>query len=237
MTSALDPTHSVAVTASAGSGKTWLLVSRVLRLLLEGQPAGGILALTFTRKAAAEMRERVNERLRTLAYAPAAEFARELELLGLPDTPPYRERARGLYETLLFDPYPLRAMTLHAFCQDLLTRFALEAEVPPGFNLAENEHGLYRGAWRRLLGELHAQPQSAPAQALRQLIAQGWGERALENLVFGFLGHRADWWAFVEDQDDALAYAEARLRTALGLEEGAAEAPDPLESDAFNARH
>jgi ATP-dependent helicase/nuclease subunit A len=236
MSRALDPARSVAVTASAGSGKTWLLVSRVLRLLLEGQPAGGILALTFTRKAAAEMRERVNERLRTLAYATAAEFGRELELLGLPDAPPYRERARGLYETLLFDPYPLRAMTLHAFCQDLLARFALDAEVAPGFALAENEHGLYRAAWRRLLGELHAHPDSAPALALRGLIARGWGERALENLVFGFLGHRADWWAFVEDRDDALAHAEARLRAALALEDEAADAPDPLDGDAFNAR-
>ena len=75
---ALDPRRSVAVTASAGSGKTWLLVSRVLRLLLEGQPAGGILALTFTRKAAAEMRERVNERLRALAYADTVGAAAEL---------------------------------------------------------------------------------------------------------------------------------------------------------------
>lgn len=231
---ALDPRHSVAVTASAGSGKTWLLVSRVLRLLLEGQPAGGILALTFTRKAAAEMRERVNERLRTLAYADTLSAAAELERLGLPASPQNLQRARSLYHELLFDPYPLRAMTLHAFCQDLLARFALEAGVAPGFALAENEGGLFRRAWRRLLAELHQYPEGTPALALRQLIAMGFGERALEDLVYGFLGHRADWWAYVEGEAEPVDYATTRLRGALGLD-GAA--PDgKLDGDAFNAR-
>ena len=235
---ALDPRHSVAVTASAGSGKTWLLVSRVLRLLLEGQPAGGILALTFTRKAAAEMRERVNERLRTLAYADTVNAAAELERLGLAATPQNLRRARSLYHDLLFDPFPLRAMTLHAFCQDLLARFALEAGVAPGFALAENENGLFRRAWRRLLAELHQYPEGTPALALRQLINMGYGERALEDLAFSFLAHRADWWAYVEGEAEPLVYAEERLRTGLGLD-GAA--PDSgrdggLDGDAFNAR-
>ncbi len=231
---ALDPRRSVAVTASAGSGKTWLLVSRILRLLLEGQPASGILALTFTRKAAAEMRERVNERLRELAYANDIQAAKQLELLGLPASPQYLERARRLYDALLFDPYPLRAMTLHAFCQDLLARFALEAGVSPGFALAENEHGLFRRAWRRLLAELHQQTGSVAAQALRRLIALGYDERALENLVFGFLAHRADWWAYSEGEDEPLEHAAGRLRAALGPDGEAHDAD--LDGDAFNAR-
>lgn len=231
---ALDPRHSVAVTASAGSGKTWLLVSRVLRLLLEGQPAGGILALTFTRKAAAEMRERVNERLRGLAYADTMTAAGELERLGMAATPQNLQRARSLYHTLLFDPYPLRAMTLHAFCQDLLSRFALEAGVAPGFALAENEGGLFRRAWRRLLAELHQYPEGAPALALRQLIAMGYGEQALEDLVYSFLAHRADWWAYVEGEAEPLQYAGSRLQSALGLDGAAPDAG--LDHDAFNAR-
>ena len=50
--SALDPARSVVVEACAGSGKTWLLASRIVRLLLEGTPPGEILAITVTRKAA-----------------------------------------------------------------------------------------------------------------------------------------------------------------------------------------
>lgn len=53
---ALDPRRSVVVEACAGSGKTWLLVSRIVRLLLDGAPPSTILAITFTRKAAQEMR-------------------------------------------------------------------------------------------------------------------------------------------------------------------------------------
>ncbi len=235
---ALDPHHSVAVTASAGSGKTWLLVSRVLRLLLEGQPAGGILALTFTRKAAAEMRERVNERLRALAYADTVNAAAELERLGLAATPQNLQRARSLYHSLLFDPFPLRAMTLHAFCQDLLSRFALEAGVAPGFALAENEGGLFRRAWRRLLAELHQYPEGTPALALRQLIAMGYGEQALEDLLYSFLAHRADWWAYVEGEAEPLAYAATCLQTALGLDGTAPGGGQDgsLDGDAFNAR-
>jgi ATP-dependent helicase/nuclease subunit A len=229
---ALDPQRSVAVNASAGSGKTWLLVSRVLRLLLEGHPPGGVLALTFTRKAAAEMRERLNERLRSLAHADPAEAAAELGRLGLAATPQHLQRARELYQAVLFDPCPPRAMTLHAFCQDLLSRFALEAGVPPGFRLVENDQGLYRRAWRRLLSELRQDEDGAAAQALRRLIALGYGEQALELQVYAFLQHRADWWAYSEDHAEPLAHAAAQLRTALWLDE-AAPGGD-LDGDAFS---
>jgi ATP-dependent helicase/nuclease subunit A len=231
---ALDPGRSVAVGASAGSGKTWLLVSRVLRLLLEGQPPCGILALTFTRKAAAEMRERVNERLRTLAYGDVEQVTAELQQLGLEPAPPLLQRARGLYREILFDPLPLRAMTLHAFCQDLLSRFALEAGVTPGFALAENETSLYRRAWRRLLADLHRRPDSAAAQALRQLIDLGYGEYMLENLVFDFLAHRADWWAYVEDQDDPVDHAVQKLQQCPTLADP--EVVEYIDGEAFSAR-
>ncbi|MBL6749890.1 MAG: UvrD-helicase domain-containing protein [Nevskia sp.] len=233
---ALEPARSAAVIASAGSGKTWLLTSRILRLLLAGHAPGRILALTFTRKAAAEMRQRVNERLRTLAYADELTVARELERIGLAPAADVLQRARALYERLLFDPFPLRAMTLHAFCQDLLARFPLEAGVAPGFTLAQNDFGLQRRAWRRLLVRLHREPQGAAAAALRELIGMGLGEASLEQLVSGFLARRSDWWACVEDQPEPLQFAERRLRQALDLGEAADDTGSPLDTDAFSAR-
>jgi len=65
----LDPAKSAVVEACAGSGKTWLLAARIVRLLLAGAKPGEILAITFTRKAAREIEERVVEGLRRLALA------------------------------------------------------------------------------------------------------------------------------------------------------------------------
>jgi ATP-dependent helicase/nuclease subunit A len=66
----------------------------------------------------------------------------------LPPTAGRLARARGLYRALLFAPFPPRATTLHAFCRELLARFALEAGVPPDFGLYENESELIERAWR-----------------------------------------------------------------------------------------
>ena len=66
---ACDPARSVVVQACAGAGKTWMLVSRMLRALLDGVRPQEILAITFTRKAAGEMRERLNGWLAEYALA------------------------------------------------------------------------------------------------------------------------------------------------------------------------
>ncbi|HUR41297.1 MAG TPA: UvrD-helicase domain-containing protein [Verrucomicrobiae bacterium] len=232
---ALDPARSVSLQASAGSGKTWQLVSRVLRMLLEGAEPGGILALTFTRKAAIEMRLRLNERLRVLADADDAVLDAELALLGLAPTPALRQHARSLYTQLLFAAHPPRAMTLHAFCQELLERFALEARVPPGFALFENEEELAERAWRRVQARMNEEPDGAAARALAELVRFGLNEWTLRELVTLFLARRGDWWAYTEGQPDPAAYATERLRGQLGdcdLDAAIAQ----VDSHAFVAR-
>ena len=67
---ACDPARSCVVEACAGSGKTWMLVSRMLRALLDGTPPHEILAITFTRAAAGEMRERLDQWLADFARHP-----------------------------------------------------------------------------------------------------------------------------------------------------------------------
>lgn len=233
-TAALDPGRSAGVAASAGSGKTWLLTARILRLLLAGVPHDRLLALTFTRKAAAEMKVRVSLRLRELALADDATLDRLLAELGLQVDAALRERARGLHQTLLFSPWPLRATTLHAFCQDLIARFPAEAGVAPGFEISENDGALIAAAWLGAQQFIHAHPQSAAAQALHTLIGLGFGEYGLMRTVQGFLEHRADWHAWAEGREQPLLELEQNLREQLALD--GSEPWAALQTPAFNAR-
>ena len=82
---ACDPARSVAVEACAGAGKTWMLVSRIVRALLDGCAANDILAITFTKKAAGEMRARLHEWLDDFAKQPDAKLEGELRARGVAD--------------------------------------------------------------------------------------------------------------------------------------------------------
>jgi len=137
---ASDPSQSVWVRANAGSGKTYVLTARVLRLLLSGVKPEEILCLTYTKAAAAEMRGRVGERLGKWALATEPELLRDLtELSGAAPTAGMQVRARSLFAHALETPGGLRIQTIHAFCEAILHRFPREAEVPFDFKVLE-EH-------------------------------------------------------------------------------------------------
>ncbi|MFP5378241.1 MAG: UvrD-helicase domain-containing protein, partial [Vicinamibacteria bacterium] len=114
---AVDPGANVALEASAGTGKTRVLVDRYVNLLLAGVDPRNILAITFTRKAAAEMRQRIVGRLR--AQADEGAIAPEA----------WRELRDRLGEIAI--------STIDAFCLSLLREFPLEADVDPGFAMAD----------------------------------------------------------------------------------------------------
>lgn len=130
------PQHSAWVSASAGSGKTKVLTDRVLNLLLEGCPPERILCLTFTKAAAAEMANRLRDRLGAWAILSEADLKISLkELQGKQPSPEKVERARLLFTLILDTPGGLKIQTIHSFCQSLLKRFPLEAELSPFFEV------------------------------------------------------------------------------------------------------
>jgi ATP-dependent helicase/nuclease subunit A len=114
---AVDPTRNVALEASAGTGKTRVLVDRYVGLLLADVKPRNILAMTFTRKAAAEMRQRILQ-----------ELARR-RLAGSVSPALWRELRESLTDITI--------STIDAFCLALLHEFPLEADVDPGFDLAD----------------------------------------------------------------------------------------------------
>lgn len=219
--SATDPALNVSVFASAGSGKTYLLVTRILRLLLAGARPDGILAVTFTRMAAGEMQTRLTERLLQWQALDDPALDRELSRIGVAVDEALRERARRLFEVTLLADRPVRTTTFHAFCQDILARFPLEARVPPGFELADNEHELRDRAWDALVSEATREPDGETAAALQALLMALNGVDNVRKALDGFLAHREDWWAWTEHEADPLAFARRRIAETLAVEEDA----------------
>ena len=137
---ASHPHWSIWVEANAGSGKTFVLTRRVLRLLLSGVRPQAILCLTYTKAAAAEMRSRVAGRLAEWATMDEAALIKDLkEVEGKDFMPDMVERARTLFARALETPGGLKILTIHAFCESVLHRFPLEARVPFDFSVIEDE--------------------------------------------------------------------------------------------------
>ncbi len=137
---AAHPQNSCWVGASAGTGKTKVLVDRILNLLLSGVHSESILCLTFTKAAAVEMQNRLTSKLQEWAILDESKLIETL--YDLTSTNPAKEliqKARGLLFTVLDTPGGMRIQTLHSFCQSLLQRFPLEAGIDPNFALVEEE--------------------------------------------------------------------------------------------------
>lgn len=128
--SACDPRRSVVVEACAGAGKTWMLVSRILRALLDGAAPQEILAITYTRKAAGEMRDRLDGWLREFGN-PAVDDTRRIAELVARGMSPDEARAAApalaaLHEKLLLAGRAVEIRTFHAWFAQLLRAAPLE---------------------------------------------------------------------------------------------------------------
>ncbi len=135
------PEQSAFVPANAGAGKTHVLVSRVIRLLLNGVKPERILCLTYTRAAAAEMSSRLFDKLSGwIALDDTALKERILLDTGQFEAADVRvEEARRLFTMALETPGGLKVQTIHAFCERLLQRFPIEAGVVPGFKVLSEQ--------------------------------------------------------------------------------------------------
>ena len=131
---ASDPAASAFVSANAGSGKTHVLVQRVIRLLLAGVPPEKILCLTFTKAAAANMAERVFTTLGHWITLDDDALDAAIRNVGITHpTVPLRKSARELFASALETPGGLKVQTIHALCARLLQQFPFEANVPARF--------------------------------------------------------------------------------------------------------
>jgi len=161
---ARDPEHNVVLEASAGTGKTSVLVTRYVNLLTRGVDPANILAITFTRKAAAEMRERIIRDLRRAAAQSTFDRARWTAI---------RDRLADI-----------QISTIDAFCLSLLREFPLEADLDPGFGMADETEvpRLVDQSLDRSLATFIAMAKREPDMAL--VLAQLGLNRTREGLAY-----------------------------------------------------
>lgn len=186
---ALDPTRSFIVQAPAGSGKTELLTQRYLRLLATVEHPEQILAITFTRKAAAEMRNRILLSI-DAAAGPAPESAHKQTTWQLAHAVRSADVERNW--KLAEHPSRLRIQTIDALNSTLARRLPILAGTGSALEPAEDPWPLYETAARRLIERLGE--GSAVAQRLESLIVH-LGNRAdlLAELLCDLLAKRDQW--------------------------------------------
>jgi ATP-dependent helicase/nuclease subunit A len=175
---ACDPRRSVAVEACAGAGKTWMLVSRIVRALLDGvdgqsgqlrvQPHE-ILAITFTKRAASEMRERLYQWLADFAAADHETLVQALRDRGVVNKndlqPPSKlpEQLSKLYQSILASGHQVQVRTFHSWFAALLRNAPLavlqQMELPVNYELLEDDAPAKALLWRRFYTALLADPQ------------------------------------------------------------------------------
>ncbi|WP_119677304.1 double-strand break repair helicase AddA [Indioceanicola profundi] len=171
---ASGPDSSVWVGASAGTGKTKVLTDRVLRLMLAGTDPGRILCLTFTKAAAAEMSNRIADRLAKWAVQPDAELRDNLHALtGVVATTEQVTAARRLFARVLDAPGGMKIQTIHSFCQSLLRRFPLEAGLTPNFEVMDDRTAaeLLDEVRADMLAKARFEPDCDLGQAVARLAA------------------------------------------------------------------
>ena len=164
---ASDPTKNIWVQANAGTGKTTVLIQRLLRILFRngfynGDKAPGILCLTYTNAAAGEMRNRILDGLRKWSVATDEELAELLD--GISEKTPATSEdlafARKVFYIYIDNPDILKIKTIHSFCEEILHRFPLEAGISPAWSLISGaaQKVLLQDAFERMINNSFDNP-------------------------------------------------------------------------------
>lgn len=222
---AANPLGSAWVSANAGTGKTHVLTMRVLRLLLAGTSPERILCLTYTKAAAAEMSKRVFDTLAKWVTMDEPSLEETLTALtGVRPTATETARARTLFARAIETPGGLKVQTIHAFCERLLQRFPLEAGIPAGFTILDDDTArtLRREAIDTVLDRASRAASSPLGEALTFAVTYAAGDR-FDDVLAEALPHK-DWLdtalRLSGEADDRFETAEALFRRAFAVRPG-----------------
>ena len=238
---ALTPDQSFIVQAPAGSGKTELLTQRYLRLLSCVDQPEEIVAITFTRKAANEMRNRVLEALEK-TKGPRPEKLNEAATWELARAALARDETKGW--NVMANPERLRVSTIDSFCAALARQMPMLSRLGAPPAIVEDAEVLYREAARELIARLESDEKASPA-IVRLLQHLDNDLPKVEGLIAGMLARRDQWMRHLgsgerplrENLEAALAHviedALAALRSAMST----VEVPELLALARFAAEN
>jgi ATP-dependent exoDNAse (exonuclease V) beta subunit len=205
---ALEP-GSFIVEAPAGAGKTELLTQRVLMLLARVDEPEEIVAITFTNKAAAEMRQRILEALHRAAKGDVPEQAHKRVTFDLATAALAASARRGW--NLLDHPGRLRVTTIDAFCAGLARQMPVLSRFGAQPRTVEDARGHYEDAARRALAWLEEAGEHADDVA-RALAHVDNDATRLAGLLADMLARRDQWLRHALDKSQSWQHAEAALR-------------------------
>src|SRR3981189_216143 len=216
---ASDPAASAFVSANAGSGKTHVLVQRVIRLFLDGGPAEKILCITFTKAAAANMAERVFSTLGHWVTLDDDALDAAIVEAGIarPDAK-LRMRARELFACALETPGGLKVQTIHALCTRLLQQFPFEANVPARFTVLDerDQNEMMERANLKVLLDASRDPDSATGRALNVAMTSA-ADVTFKDVVREACLSRDHFMAWT-DSAGSVEAAAAQVPAALGVD-------------------
>ena len=211
-----DPNFSSWVTASAGTGKTQVLTDRVLRLLISGARPEGILCLTFTKAAAAEMKSRVIGSLSRWAQASESELNKELKHLqsGNEISQKDRDFARGILSKVIDSTSGIPIQTIHSFCQSLLNRFPIESGIASSFQVADKSKSMamLNDSLESILN--FAYSGNAELEHAINILSSRFSELEFQKLISEINDHRSHLKKILLN---GFTSAEDNFRAALGL--------------------
>ncbi len=215
---ASDTLRSAWVSANAGSGKTFALVNRVIKLLLGGAVPSRILCLTFTKAAAAEMSQNLLDILGLWVSLGDTDLKAAIQNIGILTV----DRnlllaARRLFTRAIETPGGLKIQTIHSLCERLLHQFPVEAGVVPGFKVLDDRTAkeYLIAARSRTLRASQLEPGSKLSEAFHD-IARLASARELDEILTEGLTNRSDLFASVID-DEAIGKVVIQLRASLNI--------------------
>lgn len=219
---AANPSENVWVQANAGTGKTSVLVQRLLRILFRTDDLDkcGVLCLTYTNAGAGEMRNRILSSLREWAMADDARLIELLDGVAInsPATADDLEHARAIFFTYIDNPDILKIKTIHGFCEEILRRFPMEAGIAPAWSLVSDapQRVLQQDAFSRMINGAVGAVGTRATDAFAHIVGRV-SEHYMDNLL-DILSGQYKYFFQVENIDNYRKYFVDIIRYFLELD-------------------